>query len=618
MHLIFHSTVSSQPSNAGAGANGARHMRREYVVDAIVFALLVATYFAAGKLGQSLTLTNLNATAVWPPTGLALAASLLLGYRVWFAVLVGAFLVNVTVSGSVVAAIAMAVGNTLEATVGAYLINRFANGKRAFEQARDTFNFATLGGIAATAVGASVGTIGLALATQAEWSDFARSWLTWWLSHAVGALVVAPVLILWTMNPAIRWRPQRATEYMLLLLTSVFLSLAIFAGSLMFRARNYPLELSILLMVVWAAYRLGPRAAATVVVAISSIAIGGTLHGRGPFVSDAPNESLLLLQVFIAVVAITGLTVAALVAERQRSDDLLRWLATIVESSDDAIVGKALDGTILSWNKAAERIYGYAASEAIGRSASMLNSPDRSDEVALLLGRIRQGEHIQYYETERIRKDGRRITVSLTISPIKDARGAILGASAIARDISNQKRAEKRIRHMAQHDPLTGLPNRVLLYDRIGRALAQAQRNRGMMAVLFLDLDDFKDINDSFGHQTGDRVLRMASHRLLRCLRAADSIGRLGGDEFVICLPDLTAADDAALVARKILEALRQPFVVDEHWLHVSGSIGISIYPKDGINTDGVMRTADLAMYNAKAMGRGNYRFFEPREAGPD
>lgn len=592
-------------------------MRREYPVDAIVFALLVGTYFVAGKFGQSLTLHNLDATSVWPPTGLALAASLLFGYRVWFAVLIGAFLVNVTASGSIVAAIAVAVGNTLEATVGAYLINRFANGKRAFEQARDTFNFATLGGIVATAVGASVGTLGLALAAQAEWSNFARSWLTWWLSHAAGALIIAPALILWAMNPSIRWRPQRATEYVLLLLTSVFLSLAIFAGSLVFRARNYPLELSILLMVVWAAYRLGPRATATVVVAISSIAVGGTLHGRGPFAGGAPNESLLLLQVFIAVVAITGLTVAALVAERQRADDLLRWLATIVESSDDAIVGKALDGTILSWNKAAERIYGYAASEAIGRSAAMLNSPDRSDEVALLLGRIRQGEHIQYYETERIRKDGRRITVSLTISPIKDARGAILGASAIARDISDQKRAEKRIRHMAQHDALTGLPNRVLLYDRIDRALAQAQRKRGMMAVLFLDLDDFKDVNDSFGHQTGDRVLRMASHRLLRCLRAADSIGRLGGDEFVICLPDLTVADDAALVARKILEALRKPFIVDEHWLHVTGSIGISIYPRDGINTDDVMRTADLAMYNAKAMGRGNYRFFEPQGVGP-
>lgn len=610
MHAVSHLTVSSQVSNTGIGASGTQRMRREYFVDAIAFALLVATYFAACKLGQSLTFASSNAIVIWPPTGLALAAFLLLGHRVWFAIFVGALLLNITTSGSVAASLVVAAGNALEGSVGAYLINRFANGKRALEQARDTFKFAILGGGIATAIGATIGIIGLALAGQVAWPDYAPIWFTCWLGRAAGVLVVAPVFILWAMNPTIRWRPWRVAEYGLLLLTSVLLSVAIFVGTHAFGGRNYPLELTVLLVVVWAAYRFGPRATATVAVAVASIAIAGTLHGRGPFVAGTANESLLLLQVFISIVAITGLTVAALVAERKHVDDSLRWLATIVESSDDAIVGKALDGTILSWNKAAERIYGYAASEAIGRSASILNPPDRSDETALLLARIHHGEHIQHYETERLRKDGRRITVSLTISPITDARGAILGASVIARDISNQKRTEKRIRHMAQHDALTGLPNRVLLYDRISRAITQAQRDRGMMAVLFLDLDDFKDVNDSYGHQVGDRVLRIVSRRLLRCLRAADSIGRLGGDEFVVCLPALTEADDASLVARKILKALRKPFVLNAYRLHVSGSIGISIYPSDGLGTDNLMRAADLAMYNAKAKGRGNYQFF--------
>jgi diguanylate cyclase (GGDEF)-like protein/PAS domain S-box-containing protein len=593
-------------------------MRREHLYNSAVFVLLIATYFVAGKLGLSLAFVNVSATAVWPPTGIALAAFLMLGYRVWFAILVGAFLVNVTTSGSIGASLAIAVGNTLEALVGAYLVNGFANGKRAFEQAQDAFKFAILGGLFAATVSASVGTSGLALTGQATWSDYGPIWLTWWLGDASGALIVAPVLILWAMHPAIRWNRWRTAEAALLLLTSVLLSLAIFAGSRVFNTRNYPLEFLILPVLVWAAYRFGQREAATTAVVISGIAIGGTLHGLGPFARYSPNESLLLLQVFMGIVAVTSLILAALVDERKRAEESSRLLATIVESSDDAIVGKTLDGIILSWNEAAERIYGYAASEAIGRPVAILSPRDRSDEITQLLGRIRQGERIQHYETERICKDGRRISVSLTISPIKDEQGVVRGASAISRDVSDRKRDEERMRHMAQHDPLTGLPNRVLLYDRIGRAIAQARSDRGTVAVLFLDLDYFKDINDSFGHQAGDRVLRMAGRRLLRCLRVADSIGRLGGDEFAVCLSGRTEPGDAISVADKILRALSKPFVLNEHRLNVSVSIGISVYPDDGADTESLMRAADLAMYNAKARGRSNYQFFKPRKSGSD
>ena len=600
----------AQPANSGVRAHATQRMRSEHFVNAVVFALLVVTYFVAGKLGLSLAFVNISATAVWPPTGIALAAFLVLGYRVWFAVLVGAFLVSITTAGSLAASLAIAVGNTLEGAVGAYLINHFANGKHAFEQARSTFTFAILGGLLATTVSAGIGTSSLTLTGQAAWSDYTPIWLTWWLGDAFGAIIVAPMLILWAEDPAVQWDRRRAAEAALLLAASAALTLMIFVGSQVVNVRNYPLEFLVLPALVWAAYRFGQRETATTTVVISGIAIWSTLRGMGPFADLAPNESLLLLQVFMGVVALTGLTLSALVAERKRAEESLRWLATIVESSDDAIVSKSLDGTILTWNRAAEHIYGYAASEAIGHSAAMLNPPDRSDEVALLLGRIRRGERIQRYETERIRKDGRQISVSLTISPIKNAQGVIRGASVIARDISDQKRTEERIRYMAQHDALTGLPNRVLLYDRIGRAVAHARRDCVTMAVLFLDLDDFKDINDSFGHQVGDRILRMVSRRLLRCLRAADSIGRLGGDEFVVCLPGPISTDDATLVARKILETLRNPFVVGAHRLHVSGSIGISMHPNDGLDTEGLMRAADLAMYRAKAKGRSNYQFF--------
>jgi diguanylate cyclase (GGDEF)-like protein len=183
---------------------------------------------------------------------------------------------------------------------------------------------------------------------------------------------------------------------------------------------------------------------------------------------------------------------------------------------------------------------------------------------------------------------------------------------ALKLEIAERKQAEERIRFMVHYDALTGLPNRVLLQDRLNQAIAHAQRSHSRVAILFIDLDYFKNINDSLGHQLGDCLLQMAAVRLQMCLRADDSVARLGGDEFVLSLPLLNDSSDAAPVAQKALDTLAQPFLVEGHQLHVSGSIGISVYPEDGTDVESLMRTADTAMYHAKEMGRGNFQFFTP------
>jgi diguanylate cyclase (GGDEF)-like protein len=177
-------------------------------------------------------------------------------------------------------------------------------------------------------------------------------------------------------------------------------------------------------------------------------------------------------------------------------------------------------------------------------------------------------------------------------------------------EVRQRQRVESHILHMAHHDALTGLPNRALLEDRIEQAIAQAQRSKQLVAVVFLDLDHFKNINDSHGHQVGDGLLQMAASRLQQCLRKGDSVARLGGDEFVLILSALTEDYDAVTVAQKAIEALQQPFVVEHHELHVSASIGISFYPADGADAEMLLKAADTAMYHAKAQGRGNYQFF--------
>jgi diguanylate cyclase (GGDEF)-like protein len=182
--------------------------------------------------------------------------------------------------------------------------------------------------------------------------------------------------------------------------------------------------------------------------------------------------------------------------------------------------------------------------------------------------------------------------------------------AALQVEIAERKQAEAQIRRMVHYDALTGLPNRLLLQDRLDQAIVHAHRTNGRVAILFIDLDYFKNINDSLGHHVGDRLLQLASVRLQMCLREEDSVARLGGDEFVLSLPLESDSTDAARVAQKALDTLAQPFTVEEHQLHLSGSIGISVYPEDGVDVETLMRTADTAMYHAKEMGRGNFQFF--------
>ncbi|MGZ3184068.1 MAG: putative bifunctional diguanylate cyclase/phosphodiesterase, partial [Telluria sp.] len=286
-----------------------------------------------------------------------------------------------------------------------------------------------------------------------------------------------------------------------------------------------------------------------------------------------------------------------------------------LNSIGDAVISTDLDGRVDYLNIAAELITGGSREQAYGKAVGdILQIVDGTTGHRL----DNPLEHVLRHGTPTglhgyallVRPDGQRVPIEDSAAPIHDWDGKVVGAVMVFRDVSENMQLTSKLRHLAQHDFLTNLPNRLLLSDRVTQAIALAGRSDARPALLFLDLDKFKHINDSLGHAVGDQLLQAVSARLVNCVRTSDTVSRHGGDEFVVLLADERRPEDAAAVAEKILHALAQPFFIDGHRLHTSTSIGISMFPLDGTDAAVLIKRADTAMYHAKDRGRNNYQFF--------
>jgi signal transduction histidine kinase/CheY-like chemotaxis protein len=295
---------------------------------------LALIYLIAGKLSLHLAFLNASASPVWPPAGIALAALLVLGFRVWPAIFVGAFFVNFWTTPNVLTSLGIASGNTLEALCGAWLVSRFAGGARVFDRPQDVFKFA-LAALISTTVSPALGVTSLALGGFVQSANYGAIWLTWWLGDASGILVVAPLLILWSVTASQRnWNRAQAIEVTILLLLLVALAETVFGGWLPISARNYPISFICGPIVIWTAFRFTPRETATGIFVLSAIAIWGTLHGFGPFILQTKNQSLVMLQGWTAALTITAMAIAAAIAERNRAYAAIEQQKDAVEAAN--------------------------------------------------------------------------------------------------------------------------------------------------------------------------------------------------------------------------------------------------------------------------------------------
>jgi len=451
--------------------------------------MLAISYFIVAKLGLTFTVVANNVTLIWPPSGLALFSLLAFGIRLWPWVFLGALATNVTTGIPIQAAMVIAVGNSLEAMTGYYLL-RYAGFHRELHHVKDIMLLVLLAAGLSTMVSATVGAYSLAYFQVVPWIDLRHAWLTWWMGDAMGVLVFAPLLLSWWLSNKESFNAGRTIEAILLLLSLILVTEFVFGTQFSLFDRPLPLAFMTFPILIWAAMRFGMRGATTAVLIVAGVTLVNIVYMQGLFAQGSSFESLTLLWLYTNFLAVTSMVLAASASERQM--------------------------------------------------------------------------------------------------------------------------AEKRLRHLSQHDPLTSLPNRVSLQEDISVAIARAARHNYQTAVLFMDLDRFKTINDTLGHSVGDQLLISVGQRLRDSIRQEDAVYRQGGDEFIILLEDVQHGEYSGKVAETIKAAMSQPFDVQGIVLHTSVSIGISIYPHDGKDVESLLKNADIAMYRAKDLGRNNVAFYSP------
>lgn len=286
---------------------------------------------------------------------------------------------------------------------------------------------------------------------------------------------------------------------------------------------------------------------------------------------------------------------------------------SMIHDCVDAMIAKTLAGTIVSWNSAAERLFGYTEQEALGHSILFIVPPELMGEESAVLDRLAQGQRVEDLHTHRFNRDGQRIPVTMTISPLRDRDGQVIGASSIVRERASLADNQPELLRLAYQDPLTSVSNRTHLLDRLEQAMRRTERTQHFGALIFVDLDNFKQVNDTASHAAGDRVLVKCARRMQSVLREYDTVGRWGGDEFVALIEELdtdfnASLDKARNIATKLLRVLRKPYAYKGQNFVCNPSIGVSCFRGVVMPQQRVIDAADHAMYQAKLAGKNDVR----------
>jgi diguanylate cyclase (GGDEF)-like protein/PAS domain S-box-containing protein len=570
---------------------------------------LVVAYLVAAKIGMVFGTVNSSATIFWPPGGIALAVVLIGGIRFLPSVFVAAYLAAVMVDAPWVFALGSSIGNTLETCIGYFLLTRCCKVDLALTRVRDLFLIFLLGGlipaIASTILG-SVTLMASGLIAQDVLPDI--MW-RWWRSDVLGVAFFTPLLLVFAKQQSRFFKADRAFEMIALWATSFVVGQSIFCDwHLPGMTEGQPLGLAWAFpLLIWAGLRTGRRNAGLIQLMFVLQAMLSAHLGIGYFADDFVRYGLANFWMFGMLLAVAGMTLAIMSTAQRKANKQIALNAKVFAVSQDGIIIVDAHCNIVDVNPAFTQMTGYTPVEVFGKNPRLLSSGRQTQEFyAAMWKSINELGHWEGELWNR-RKDGSIYLEQLVIRTLKDAHNKVINRIGISTDITLSKAEQETVAHLAQHDYLTNLPNRLLFRDRFNQQLAMAKRHNKKFAVIFLDLDRFKPVNDTLGHQQGDKLLIAVAGRLSSLVREIDTVSRFGGDEFAILVSEVNDHQDVTTLAEKILAALNKPFLLDGHTVRISGSLGIAMYPDHGSDMDTILDKADSAMYQAKRSGKNIY-----------
>ena len=572
---------------------------------------------------------NGRISLIWVPGGFALAAILLVGKRYAWSVLVGEVMGILFRGGALSVAVPIGMGNALAALLGVWLLQRSGAFDSRLRMLGDYLRLLGVAGVAGSLLSALVGVTTLWLHGFFPATAYATNLMNWWMGDVLGVALITPLLLIWRKPPVGWLEPARLLEIVMLMILVFAVGQVVFAGWFQVALGPYARGYWLFLVVAISTLRTGRHCVVLMVLMVAVQGLSAVLQGTGFFATGTPQMRLVNYWLYMLSLSGFGMVGATYFSELRLLQVKLaeRERAYYRQFSDSNAVMLMLrrDGSVLDANKAALVFYGYA------NRAQMLAlrihdiSCRTEQEISATLGELSHDVG-RFFESRHRRADGTVRDVSVSSSPVIHDEQAAL--HEIITDITDRKRAEAEIESLAFYDPLTHLPNRRLLLDRLRQALAAATRSQAQGALLFIDLDNFKTLNDTHGHEKGDLLLQQTAQRLSACIRVDDTVARLGGDEFVVMLKDLSphnaeAAAQVEAVGAKVLAALKLPYPLGGVEHQGSGSVGIALFgglpsePDMPVSTgestvDELFKRADMALYQAKNMGRNTVCFFDP------
>ncbi|MCK9202140.1 MAG: EAL domain-containing protein [Gallionella sp.] len=589
-------------------------LRTKDILPLLGFALLYALLV---RLVLSYLTTDGNISAVWIPSGLGVAAVLLGGRKYLLPVFLGALLAYVAAGRPLVASSLVALSNIAEPLVVLWLLSRSDRFDLKLDKARD-YLWLVIAGTLASGVAAAIGASTLLSSGIVTAAQFPHGLMLWWMGNLLGIVLITPLLLIWRTWPGGWFKtPARMLETGALLATSVLLAGMIFNGWLSELLDLTQRSHLMLLPVAWAAIRFGRHGVSLLLLQAALQALLGAIGSTGHFANDIAETELVNYWSYVMTGSFVGIVLATIFHERRQNE---RRLAES-QAQMQAILDHAPVGIWLVGADGRYRFVNKQFCESVGIPEQSFLETDNLRE---LMGRemaenclhsdhacMEQDKPHVSQETMTL-ADGRPHVLEITKAKLRDRDGKITGVIGISMDVTARKQAEEMVWRQANFDMLTGLPNRHMFRDRITLEIRKSQRSGMTMALLLIDLDRFKEVNDTLGHDMGDRLLVEAAQRIVGCVRGSDTVARLGGDEFTVILPELEHSESIGRIAQNIIDRLTAPFTLGQDVAYVSASIGIALYPDDAADIDSLLKHADQAMYLSKDLGRNRFSYFTP------